>query len=434
MGVAFQRSFLIFLVLSVLLQSWSVYADDTNHLLLVQALYRHGDRSPVSTFPNDPVSESVWPQGLGQLTQKGMQQHYKLGQYLRQRYIEGQPYKFLSEAYKKNEIMINSTDYDRTLMSAYSNLAGFYPPKGDQIWKTELKWQPIPVHTKPLDMDHVLYMDNYCPTYMKHYAEALNSDVVKKHEAENAEFYSFLEEKSGFPKVSIENTWMIYDTLFCESQHNHALPDWAAQQWKNSSLTVMQKMAANDGLQFDIKYDHPVQRRLKGGSLLKAVIDNMQMKVTSTLTPATMKAFIYSAHDSTVSAFLSAMQVFNKRLPPYTACVLVELHAVNDIPHVKVLYGNSTAGEPYVLSIPGCAELCPLPKFIELTKESIPDDWVEECGLGSGFPKLSKMHIIIIASISAVVLVTIIATIVGVIYRRKLNSNFTPYFGLNTNT
>ena len=40
------------------------------YILLSQwQLYRHGDRSAVSTFPNDPYPESMWPQGYGELTE-----------------------------------------------------------------------------------------------------------------------------------------------------------------------------------------------------------------------------------------------------------------------------------------------------------------------------------------------------------------------------
>lgn len=40
-------------------------------------------------------------------------------------------------------------------MSAESNLAGLYPPIQNDIWDTDLEWQPIPVHTIPEKEDAV---------------------------------------------------------------------------------------------------------------------------------------------------------------------------------------------------------------------------------------------------------------------------------------
>lgn len=82
---------------------------------------------------------------LKQTTKKnGKERHYHLGHYLRQRYDA-----FLSETYSDKEVYVRSTDVDRTLMSAASNLAGLFPPKGDQRWDQSLEWQPIPIHTVP---------------------------------------------------------------------------------------------------------------------------------------------------------------------------------------------------------------------------------------------------------------------------------------------
>ena len=35
-------------------------------------LWRHGDRSPVAVYKNDPYNSSFWVQGLGQLTPVGL--------------------------------------------------------------------------------------------------------------------------------------------------------------------------------------------------------------------------------------------------------------------------------------------------------------------------------------------------------------------------
>ena len=64
---------------------------------------------------------------------------YNLGKFLRNRYND-----FLGEKYDENDIYVRASDVDRTMMSAMSNLAGLYPPQGDQIWNPDIHWQPIP--------------------------------------------------------------------------------------------------------------------------------------------------------------------------------------------------------------------------------------------------------------------------------------------------
>lgn len=82
--------------------------------------------------------------------QKGKQQQYELGQFLRQRY-DG----FIDSEYKRNEIYVLSSDLDRTLMSAEANLAGLYPVPASKIGVNKLDIQPVPVHIVPTKEDKV---------------------------------------------------------------------------------------------------------------------------------------------------------------------------------------------------------------------------------------------------------------------------------------
>ena len=121
-------------------------------------MWRHGDRTPISPYKTDPYSDYPWPGGWGQLTRRGMRRHLELGRWLRGRYSG-----WLAETYDRAEVVVRSTDVDRTLMSALSNLAGLFPPQGDQVWEADLPWQPIPVHTLPQDEDYLLSSHAHCP-------------------------------------------------------------------------------------------------------------------------------------------------------------------------------------------------------------------------------------------------------------------------------
>lgn len=59
----------------------SSITDEDTDLVLVQIVFRHGDRTPTSLYPNDPYGPTIWDKygGLGELSQKGMQQHYAYG-------------------------------------------------------------------------------------------------------------------------------------------------------------------------------------------------------------------------------------------------------------------------------------------------------------------------------------------------------------------
>ncbi len=87
---------------------------------------------------------------FGQVTTAGIEQSYRLGVYFRTRYGS-----LLNSKYNRSEIYVRSTDFDRALMSAQSNLAALYPlPKKSE---SKVPFQPVPIHTVPITQDFVCY-------------------------------------------------------------------------------------------------------------------------------------------------------------------------------------------------------------------------------------------------------------------------------------
>lgn len=84
----------------------------------------------------------------GQLTITGIEQQHRLGEFLRNRYGS-----ILSSNYTASEIVVRSTDVDRTLMSAQSNLVGLYPVLN--ITNDKVPIQPLPIHTVAFNLDFV---------------------------------------------------------------------------------------------------------------------------------------------------------------------------------------------------------------------------------------------------------------------------------------
>ncbi|XP_046583680.1 prostatic acid phosphatase-like, partial [Haliotis rubra] len=333
----------LFIVLVLLTKVDTISPTDSTTLRLVQILFRHGDRSPTHVYPTDPYQEDSWPQGLGQLSKVGMKQMYEVGQFIRTRYVGSG---FLTASYTNTEIHVRSTDVDRTLMSAYSVLTGLYPPEGKQVWNGTLPWQPIPVHTVPRSEDYLLYL--HCPTYEKAYEELLQSPPMLKIQNQHKDLIDYISQHSGL-SATLGSLLLIMDPLLCEKINKKPYPPWLIV---NDTAEIILKLI---DLKVQVRTNTPELARIRGGPLLGRMIQNMKDHITNKLS---RKALLFSAHDSTIEAFLSALNVFNHRYVPYGSSVYVELHEIKDAPVVKVFYRNDTTAEPYLLELSGCSDLC----------------------------------------------------------------------------
>ncbi|XP_048754443.2 lysosomal acid phosphatase-like [Ostrea edulis] len=394
-------------------------------LVMVNLVYRHGDRSPVIIFPKDSHQVEDWPNGLGWLSKTGMRQHQKLGQWLGNRYRMDNT--LLNASYRHNEIEIASSNEDRCLMSAYSNLAGLYPPTEQEKFDPSINWQPIPVHTRPEKEDNVINMGMSCPRYDELMSETLSSDTVQNEETKNKKFYDLLKKNTGLPDVNIQNVWQPGDTLYCEKSHNMTLDPWALQKYGNT--TVYDKLRKLDAWQFHLLYYTKEMAKLKGGPLLKEMRDNM-VNVSKDKNYTGPKLFMFSGHDTTVAALLSALGLYANisSSPPYTACVMLELYKTDSYYYVETHYKDnhlSDRNASRILTLEGCDKKCRLDTFLSLTASAVPTDWRRECETHHR-PNKSGIHLstseIISISLAVVLIVTLVCLIITCVKFKRSSS------------
>uniref|UniRef100_A0A4W2DEX5 acid phosphatase n=1 Tax=Bos indicus x Bos taurus TaxID=30522 RepID=A0A4W2DEX5_BOBOX len=305
------------------------------------------------------------------VTLLGMAQHYELGQYIRKRYEN-----FLNESYKREQVHVQSTDIDRTLMSAMTNLAALFPPEGISIWNPSLPWQPIPVHTVPVSEDQLLYLPfRNCPRFQELQSETLISEEFQKRLQPYKDFIEVLPKLTGYHDQDLLGIWSkVYDPLFCEGVHNFTLPSWATED----TMTKLKEISELSLLSLYGIHKQKEKSRLQGGVLINEILNHMK---SATQPSNRRKLIMYSAHDTTVSGLQMALDVYNGILPPYASCHMMELYFQDGEYFVEMYYRNETRYEPHPLTLPGCTPSCPLAKFVELVAPVISQDWSMECAI-----------------------------------------------------
>nr|CAI5829550.1 unnamed protein product [Callosobruchus analis] len=296
----------------------------------------------------------------------GKQQQKELGRWLRQRYQT-----FLPHKYSEKDIYVRSTDVDRTLMSAEANLAGLFPPSAGQIWDTTLKWQPIPVHTKPEREDALLAAKKPCAKYDILLKKLLASDYFRNISRQNHDLYAYLSRYSGDHVNSLERAEYLYNTLYIETQNNMTLPNW-------TKTVFPDKLRPLAFLSFATQAYTPALQRLKTGPLFDFIIT--YFKNHTIKDPNTPKFMMFSGHDTTIANVLNTMGAFEYHSPPYTSTILLEMRAKEDgTYYISMFYKNSS--EPREIRLKGCQVNCSLTDFISILKPvtiSL-DQWEEEC-------------------------------------------------------
>ncbi|GIY69994.1 prostatic acid phosphatase [Caerostris darwini] len=400
--------------------AWSLligfaFTKENSKLLFVQILFRHGDRAPIELYSTDPNPATAWPEGLAKLTTLGKKQHYALGKYFRSMYAN-----FTTSS--PLEVNMISSEVDRCLKSAETNLASFYAPDPKWSFDPQLRWQPISVHYVPKDEDKYLETDSYCPRATEEQKRIVQSPEGQRFLQEHEGMLKNLTFFSGDPIANWTEASYLHDVLKIEKKYNLTVPTWVEPYW--DELTNI------SNLSFFWSFNSPLLHRLRAGPLLQRIIQKMNEKLEGSIPD--MKFQLYSAHDTNVAVVLDALNLFNMIAPPYCASLIFELHEMpNGDRAVRMLYQNSSKPEekidpPHVLILEGCSEFCSLEYFINYTSPLMPGDWNEECQLEMSFVEKIKEKKVTIGwffILTAVIIVTMSIYALWRIYSRRQEKN-----------
>ncbi|KAK9886471.1 hypothetical protein WA026_016754 [Henosepilachna vigintioctopunctata] len=342
------------LTLSAFLLGLVKLSTSEDQLLAVNMMYRHGDRTPVKFYPNDPYQDpALWPNPIGQLTNIGKRQHYELGQWIRNRYNG-----FLC----RSLFNVCCIELSRPL-----------PPVGKDLWQEDFPWQPIPIHTIPKMNDDIAEFKTSCSIFNKQVKKVI-SEYFEEYDKENEMIYDYLTEVTGKKIENFKSAGSIYGTLHVEKIYNFTLPEW--------SIPLYTKLKEYHTLSKKVLTYTPKLNRLANGRLFDNIITQFTYFANETddIVDKPEKFRIFSAHDTELSCILNGLGVPNEDIP-YAATIIFELRRTEQ---GQVYVNTLFKSQPQVadlIEIRGCDKNCDFDTFLNIMKPmSLTEkEFKEEC-------------------------------------------------------
>lgn len=353
----------------------------SSELKLVQIIHRHGDRTPISFFPNDQLgTPENWPDGFGQLISKGKRRMYKMGETLRKYYAN-----FLGSTCNPRSLYVRSSLSDRCIESASALLAGLCPPHDRWVWcessdtckNIALLWQPIAIQT--VDKSE-------CPAAENDRLKVIRSKEVQEKLDNSKAFIDQIANFTGSDKLSNETTLKelkhIADTLKCEIENGRDENVRKLENQFGKNNTVISQL--HEFALMALNYDFKTQKilRLRAGPMLGELVKNINNVINLS---ETRKFFIYSTHDTAIVPLMKALGVYDGPLK-YGEGLVFELYHDKSISQYQLNISYIHHDKDYEttfhhLQLPKCIShlFCTFNEFNSSISEFVPDNWNKEC-------------------------------------------------------
>jgi hypothetical protein len=336
-------------------------------------MFRHGARSPFLLDENNKdVYGNRW-EGSGELTEVGMRMHYLLG--YRNRQIYGD--RLNINKFDTKEIYIISTNINRTIESAYSQLTGFFPPgTGETLTENQLK-KALPPFIFPFDftselkrlgsyvlpdganvfpIDNFLIEDKdfelqnakYCKGAADLYNKRNENPVFKNftrnlQEKYASRIYNILgKSKSEYDLDIYENVYQLFDSFITGYTDGRNFP-----KILQNNFTLEEYKSLTDQFLYMDMYNFAIPNNYTGlysmSPLMRKMLEKMESRISidnkntniDRYDEKNPKMYIVSGHDTNVASLMVFMnQIFNTgklMMPTYAASVYLELEYDNEI-------------------------------------------------------------------------------------------------------
>uniref|UniRef100_A0A1I7XPX8 acid phosphatase n=1 Tax=Heterorhabditis bacteriophora TaxID=37862 RepID=A0A1I7XPX8_HETBA len=308
------------MLLAILLLTSALYfsSAEDKELVLVQAVFRHGDRAPMFHLTS-PESINYYYRGNEQLTNNGILQASKLGIVLRKRLIDSG---FLDARMLPSEISFLSSASERCLMTASA--------VGGSIFNRTENDLPsyVPVFTQRKESDFICVPYISCPFVLEEMRETLK---VKNASASLNDMLNMVIQneamKIGSKYWLLGNRLSVLEALILEHEAGLAVPQWLNQSALNEAYKFMQQ--AINFLSGTGSYHNPKWIQTRSGHLLWTILKNIR---SASLNTVDKKFIAYSTvrHDVSIMGLLDSMGATEKALSPdrspqFAACILFEV-------------------------------------------------------------------------------------------------------------
>ena len=363
-------------------------------LVQVQVVTRHGARTPLSKQAKSLL------EGGATLTSIGELDMYNLGSWLRNRYATVLD----MEQYYSGDVHLQSSDFDRSIVSASSLALGLFPrqardpirSRGPSLLNSHITPANIPVHTVKRTNDIDIRSYSNCPILHDRLEELYSSIEFKSLQAENVDLLTKLAKRLSFssiregPIVPLRQLWNVYDAINVaktECQLNEtaasciALPDPGVRDFLSEEEWQQTIKLAHKAEH--MKFGRNTTKSLIGGNLLRTIASRMQSKPIGNkgsdrrqrrerLLSGNVdvdKFVLYSGHYPTILGLFASLDLFSinmdtaiadkmlnkESIPNYAAALIFELwENPNGDYEVVASYkdGEQQAGEPSPISLP----------------------------------------------------------------------------------